>query len=269
MHRAALAGTKRQARSPSSLRSLRTRALENWLARHGTSGCGAHGSGGRGGLRSWRRRTRRRSFVYRPGTGLRNDHARRGRLRRRSNNWRRGSNRTRHSRSRRRRSGSRYCRRRGRGRRNHGRRRRRGTWRCSNRSGRRSHCRLLNSGRSNNRTRRRNHGRYSCRRRCRWNSRSRNGRRSHYRLGHDGRRNGRSRSRFFLLGNCFQYISGAGDVRQIDLGLDFIFTAQGTRGARRGRLRFGRAADVGSDFFRFMLLQRTGMRLLLRHSDER
>jgi hypothetical protein len=58
-------------------------------------------------------------------------------------------------------------------------------------------------------------------------------------------------------------------MRQIDFGFDFFFTAQRARGTRRRRLRFGRASDVDSYFFRFMLLERTGMRLLLRHSDER
>jgi hypothetical protein len=57
-------------------------------------------------------------------------------------------------------------------------------------------------------------------------------------------------------------------VRQIDLGLDFFFAAQWARGTGGRRLRFGRAADVGSHFFRFMLLERTGMGLLLRHPDD-
>jgi hypothetical protein len=57
-------------------------------------------------------------------------------------------------------------------------------------------------------------------------------------------------------------------VRQINLGLDFFFAAQWARGTGGRRLRFGRAADVGSHFFRFMLLERTGMGLLLRHPDD-
>jgi hypothetical protein len=43
-------------------------------------------------------------------------------------------------------------------------------------------------------------------------------------------------------------------VRQIDLGFDFFFTAQWTRVARRGRLRFSGAADVGPHLFCFMVL---------------
>jgi hypothetical protein len=74
---------------------------------------------------------------------------------------------------------------------------------------------------------------------------------------------------FFLLRDCFQYISRPRDVRQINLGLDFFFAARGARSfARRGR-RFGRAADVGAHLFCFVLLERTGMRLFLSHSDER
>jgi hypothetical protein len=70
------------------------------------------------------------------------------------------------------------------------------------------------------------------------------------------------------LGDGFQHISGPGDMRQIDLGLDFFFAAQRARRTGRRRLRFGRAADVGPHFFRFMLLERTGMSLLLRHPDD-
>jgi hypothetical protein len=58
-------------------------------------------------------------------------------------------------------------------------------------------------------------------------------------------------------------------VRQIDLGLDFFFAANRARGPGRRRLRFGRAAEVHSHFFRFMLFERTGMGLLLSHPDQR
>jgi len=43
-------------------------------------------------------------------------------------------------------------------------------------------------------------------------------------------------------------------VRQIDLGFDFFFAAQWTRVARRRRLRFSRAADMGPHFFCFVVL---------------
>jgi hypothetical protein len=53
----------------------------------------------------------------------------------------------------------------------------------------------------------------------------------------------RRRRRFFLLRNRFQHISRPGDVRQINLGLDFFFAAQRARGPRRRELCFGRAAE--------------------------
>jgi hypothetical protein len=71
------------------------------------------------------------------------------------------------------------------------------------------------------------------------------------------------------LRNRAQHIAWAGDVRQVDLGLDFFFAAQRTCGASRRRLRFGRAADVGPYLLCFVLFQRTGVRLFLGHSDER
>jgi hypothetical protein len=44
-------------------------------------------------------------------------------------------------------------------------------------------------------------------------------------------------------------------MRQINLGLNFLFAAQGTRGAGRRGLRFGGAAQVDPHFFRFMFLE--------------
>ena len=44
-------------------------------------------------------------------------------------------------------------------------------------------------------------------------------------------------------------------MRQIDLGLDFFFAAQGARRPRTRRLRFGRPADVGPHLFRFVVLE--------------
>jgi uncharacterized protein YwbE len=58
-------------------------------------------------------------------------------------------------------------------------------------------------------------------------------------------------------------------VRQINLGLDFFFAARWARGLRRRGRRFGRAANMHPYFFCFVLFERTGMRLLLGHSDER
>ena len=143
-------------------------------------------------------------------------------------------------------------------------------WRSRRRGGNRRSCRLFRShygrlrGRRNDRWRRRGRLRHRGRRSwpgCRrYNDRARG----------DGRWRYWTRRRrycFLLLRDGFQHVSGTGDVRQIDLGLDFFFAAQRARGPGRRRLRFGRAADVGPYFFCFMLLERTGMGLLLRHPD--
>ena len=66
---------------------------------------------------------------------------------------------------------------------------------------------------------------------------------------------------------ALQHIAGPGDMRQIDLGLDFFFAAQRRARTWQTALRFGRAAEVGPHLFRFVLLQRTGVRLLLRNPD--
>jgi hypothetical protein len=272
MHRTTFTGTKRRTRRTSA-RHRRTRTLEDWLSRHRTAGRGTHCPGGRTCLCGWRHDTRRRSFVYRTRACLWNDHARCRRLRwtcdhrwRGTRSWRRwlrcrrGSHRRCYS------SGWRNdcCRRR--------RYRTRRGWHSHRCSRNRRCCRLLRGyygrwrGRRHDRWRRRGRLRHRGRRRwpnCRrYNDRARcDGRWRHWTC--------RRRNRFLLLRDGFQHISGPGDVRQVDLGLDFFFAAQRTRGPGRRRLRFGRAADVGPYFFCFMLLERTGMGLLLRHSDER
>jgi len=71
------------------------------------------------------------------------------------------------------------------------------------------------------------------------------------------------------LRDGLEHISRPGNVRQIDLGLNFFFAAQRAGGLRGVRLRFAGGAEVGAYFYRFVLLQRTGMRLLLCHPDER
>ena len=276
MHRTTLAGAQRTRRT--SAGRLRTRALKNWLSRHRASRRGTHGSGRCAGLRNRRDRPRWRSFVHRTRSRLWNNHPRRWRLwayncrwccrtRRRHRSLRRSRRR---NRRRCRHSRHNYCQRWRRGTRRRGNRRRNWSLDRRHRSrrflhygsshrgphGRRRHwdCRSRNRGRSGRR-------RWSCYRR-----------RSH-RSSHDCRRRGGARTRrryhFFLLRDGFQHISRPGNVRQIDLGLDFFFAAQGTRGPRRRRLRFGRAAEMHPHLFRFMLLERTGMRLLLSHPDER
>jgi len=75
--------------------------------------------------------------------------------------------------------------------------------------------------------------------------------------------------RLFLLGNGFENVPRAGDVRQVNLGFDFFFAAQRAGWLGPVSRRFGQAAEVGPHLFRFMLFERTGMGLLLGHSDER
>jgi hypothetical protein len=58
-------------------------------------------------------------------------------------------------------------------------------------------------------------------------------------------------------------------MRQINLGLDFFFAARKTRVFCWRGVRVGSAAEVRTHFLRFMLFERTGMRFLLGHSDER
>jgi hypothetical protein len=277
MHGTALAGTQWTRRTAAG--RLRTRALKNGLPRHGTAGCGTHGPGRSARLCNRRDRPGRRGLVHRTRPGLRNDHAWRRRLRRARNcRWRSGT-RCSHRSLRSSRCGDRR-----RSRRNGHRRRRRGTRQRRNR--RRNWSLDRNLGRSCGRSRLLHYGsnRWRPHRwRRHWSCRSRNrGRGGRWRwschrwrsngFSHDCWRNGGSRARrrhyFFLLRDGFQHISRPGDMRQIDLGLDFFFAAQRTRGPRRRRLRFGRAAEVHPHLFRFMLLERTGMGLLLRHPDE-
>jgi hypothetical protein len=283
MHRTALARAKWRTRSTNTRRSLRTRTLENRLTRDRSPRRRTHGSNGSSRLRCWGwwSRTRRRSLINRTRASLRNNHARRRCLRRGSNRVSRRTRRTRgHGSSRRCGSSNRWrC---GRGRSYDSCRRRCGTRRWRNCCRCRRGCRRRNRDRGLlsrwrhdrgtrsgcGRLRSRNRGGRGKRSRgrswFRWRSHDRWPRRSRRR----GTRRWRSRS-FLLLRDRLQHIAGTGNVRQINLGFYFFFAAQCARSARRRRLRFGRAADVGPYFFCFMLLQRTGMGLLLRHPDER
>jgi hypothetical protein len=233
MHRATLAGAQRRTGSARSGRS-RTRTLKNWLAGNRTSWRGACARRGCVRLSDWYARPRRRSFVNRARSSLRHDHARRGRGRccrssRCSRTW--WCRRSRRSTDRRRRR---------RRRRDHCRRWRRccGTRRC----GRGGCCRRRRSGgllcgRSHSRARRR-HSRGWCWRRSygRLRRRSRNrGLRGRRRNDRRTRRDSRFRGRrcgFLLLRDRLQHISRTRDVRQINLGFDFFFAAQGTRRLR-------------------------------------
>jgi hypothetical protein len=69
--------------------------------------------------------------------------------------------------------------------------------------------------------------------------------------------------RLLLADDCLQNIAGLGNVREIDLGLDSVrFRTAGTR-RRTGLLRIAGTAKIASYFVRFMLFNRTGMRLFL------
>jgi hypothetical protein len=72
------------------------------------------------------------------------------------------------------------------------------------------------------------------------------------------RRRQRTRRRrgcsLFPLGNRLQHISRPGDVRQVDLGFDFVFAAQIAGGSRR-RSRFGGRAEVYPYLFCFEVFQ--------------
>lgn len=70
-----------------------------------------------------------------------------------------------------------------------------------------------------------------------------------------------------MLSDRAENIAGAGDMRQVDLGLDF-FTGR----PRRARslacaVRFACASKVRTHFLGLVLFQGAGMRLLLRHTD--
>jgi|1186.fasta_scaffold16517_1 hypothetical protein len=259
MHRTALARTQRRACCTDAC-SLRTRALENGLTGNGTTGRGTHCADRSTRLRG-RNRTRRRSLVHRTGASLRHDHSRcwrlrrsrrRRRTRRCGGNWRLWRRRSRH----RRRCGS------ARRRRHHRRRRR-----CNRLRGRRGYNgrggrwrywwnrRLLDHRRRNNRPDRsgRRCGssdwwRNGFRRR-RWSGRRDYGPGRNWR--HGWRRH---HDRLFFLRDGSQHIPRTGDVRQVNLSLDFFFAAQRTRRTRRRVLRLGLASDMGPYLVCFMVL---------------
>jgi hypothetical protein len=76
---------------------------------------------------------------------------------------------------------------------------------------------------------------------------------------------GRCGRSLLLLGDQLKHISGLGNVREINLSLDFVGFATGTRPGGRG-LSFG-GAEMSANLFRFVLLDRTRVRLLLCDSD--
>jgi len=67
-----------------------------------------------------------------------------------------------------------------------------------------------------------------------------------------------------LLSDGIEHIARLGDVRKVDLGLDYFFAFGTVRLGRLGRSRrFPTWTKMSPDFRCLVLLQRTGMRLLL------
>jgi len=217
----------------------------------------------------------RRSFVYRARSGLRHNHARR------SARWRPGRRCCLHfgGRNRWRRRRGHDCRRRdcrGRTRRNSDGGRRACDWRNDRGRNRRL-------GRNDHRCRRARGGdRSGCNElwRRRFDDRlGRNsglGRRHNWRFGlRDHRRNRghgldhgtrRSLGSRFLLLDGPQHVSRAGNVREVNLGLNLAFRACSPRGPGRGRL-FRVSAEMVAHQNRLVLFERTGVRLLLGDPD--
>jgi hypothetical protein len=274
MHRATFPRTQRRTRCSRRLRPCRT--LKNWLPRDRPS----------------RRRTRsytagrnrsgcgQRRFVDGSRAGLRHDHSRRRRNRSRRPRGRRtltlhlrdirrrrsttGRDRRSRSRNSRRNGDSRRCRTGGgRHRRDCGRWRHR-TFGWNNHHRRRAvgggyRSRCHHSGRGRRRRfccefGRRCLGRRRCGRNgrlrfCRWRWRRNRGLRYGARRGLLGCS--------LLLRNGAQHISRPRDIRQVDLGLDAVFFASGTRSFRRTRRCVGTAAEMFPHQFRFVLFKRT------------
>ena len=283
MHRTALAWTQCRTRSG----SCRTRTLENRLswnrATRRRTACGR-------AIRNWLSRLNRRGLVNRTWSRLRNNHPRsrhlgtrrggrrscRGRAlwlsRRRRRRTRCGRSRNidlwrrrhwtgrrwprRHTRSRRDWSLRRHNR--GYGRRNRGCGRRNRSDR-HNRSGRSNCCGSHNSGRNRS-------GRWA-RRSCWLGSyRSSCGRLGFmHRRGWGFRRSSRCRrsSGLLLIKNGLQHVSRLGDMRQVNFGFDFVRASMRSTSRLRRVMPVPRAFEVHTNFFRFVLFERTGMCLLL------
>jgi hypothetical protein len=68
-----------------------------------------------------------------------------------------------------------------------------------------------------------------------------------------------------LLGDQLEHIAGLGDLREVNLGFNFVSFPTGTRPGGRG-LSIG-GAEMSAHLFRFVLLHRTGVRFFLSNSD--
>ncbi len=244
MHRTPLARTQYRT-LPRRPRRLRPCALENWLSWHGTSRRRARPADRRG-----------RSFVHRTRSSLRHDHAGRGsrgrsRFRRSDRRRRRCLLGRRGTRERRRRCGLRRNRngrwwRRTRTWRSRRCRCRRRLWRNHN-DGRRPLCRYGSGGHEPWRWWRLN--RRLGRRRLRGSGRSL-GLRFRRGCGRRGRLGCRTRRRmlcfFLFLCNRAQHVAGTRDMREVNLGLEFVFTVRARRLRARGG-GFGMSTEMLPD----------------------
>jgi hypothetical protein len=76
---------------------------------------------------------------------------------------------------------------------------------------------------------------------------------------------------FLLLLNRAQHIARSRDMRQIDLGLEFLFdmTRRARRGFRRRRSPLAVGPEILAHKLGLVLFQRTGVRFVLGHADRR
>ena len=71
---------------------------------------------------------------------------------------------------------------------------------------------------------------------------------------------------FLQLRDGTQHISWPRDSREVDLGLDAFVAGRGARSLRRTRHSVGASSKMFPHQVRFVIFQRTGMRLLLRNT---
>jgi hypothetical protein len=72
---------------------------------------------------------------------------------------------------------------------------------------------------------------------------------------------------FLELCDGAQHVAGPRNMRKVNLGLDRFFAGSGAqRRLRRTRRRVGAATEMPPHQFRFVIFQRTGVRLLFRNA---
>jgi hypothetical protein len=75
--------------------------------------------------------------------------------------------------------------------------------------------------------------------------------------------------RFFLLRDGAQHVARTRNMREVDLGLDFVFDVGGGAGCPGSRPGLGMGPKTFPHQFGFVLFQGAGMRLFLRDTDFR